>query len=156
MIQDNLSTNQRSAEEFIVNSLQDLGKIAQEVKNRIKKPSIVLLQGNLGAGKTAFVKKFVEQYDYPARKVKSPTFTIINNYYIGQEMTINHLDLYRINQLDLSLLNEILDLTTNNNSHTFIEWPELLENRAFKGMNQYLIQFEITELPQRKIKFQQI
>ncbi|MFO8062675.1 MAG: tRNA (adenosine(37)-N6)-threonylcarbamoyltransferase complex ATPase subunit type 1 TsaE [bacterium] len=83
------------------------------------KAEIFLLRGTLGSGKTAFVRQFASLFDITG--VTSPSFTIINNY-SGSNITIVHIDLYRIseNERAESLHFEELVETAD---YTFIEWP---------------------------------
>ncbi|MGB1038100.1 MAG: tRNA (adenosine(37)-N6)-threonylcarbamoyltransferase complex ATPase subunit type 1 TsaE [Bacteroidia bacterium] len=84
--------------------------------------NIVLLRGNLGAGKTTLVKQFVQFTGGNADQVDSPTFSLINSYkYDGRE--VHHFDLYRLNSAE-----EIEDIGfmeyIDSGSLCFIEWPE--------------------------------
>ncbi len=63
-----------------------------------KTPVFVALYGDLGAGKTAFVRGFVSVLS-PKSRVKSPTYTIVNEYRLG-EYPVFHFDLYRIEDPD--------------------------------------------------------
>ena len=63
-----------------------------------KTPVFVALYGDLGAGKTAFVRGFVSVLS-PKSRVKSPTYTIVNEYRLG-EYPVFHFDLYRIEETD--------------------------------------------------------
>lgn len=63
-----------------------------------KEPLFVALYGDLGAGKTAFVRGFAEKLS-PGSRVKSPTYTIVNEYRKG-ERPVFHFDLYRIEDAD--------------------------------------------------------
>ena len=89
----------------------------------IEPGDIYKLQGNLGAGKTTFIKGVLEAMGYSGI-VNSPTYTLINEYMI--EPRVIHIDCYRENNLNrwyMLGINEYFD----NNSVVFIEWPEILE-----------------------------
>ncbi len=86
------------------------------------------LTGDLGAGKTAFVKAFCRRMNVKDN-VSSPTFALVNEYIFldenGKEQTIHHLDLYRLKSLDEALdigIEEYLD----DDNYCFIEWPEII------------------------------
>jgi tRNA threonylcarbamoyladenosine biosynthesis protein TsaE len=86
-------------------------------------PLIVLLRGDLGAGKTTLVKGIAEGFGAArAEDVTSPTFTLVHEYR-GPHITLYHIDLYRIDtQRDLETLG--LDDLLAPNSLLLIEWGE--------------------------------
>jgi tRNA threonylcarbamoyladenosine biosynthesis protein TsaE len=86
-------------------------------------PLIVLLRGDLGAGKTTLVKGIAEGFDAaPAEDVTSPTFTLIHEYR-GPRVTLYHIDLYRIDtERELETLG--LDDLLAPNCILLIEWGE--------------------------------
>ncbi len=83
---------------------------------------IILLTGELGAGKTTFVKHFLNSYLKEPIEVDSPTFSIVNTY-ASEGSSFHHFDLYRLDSLeeieDIGLM-EYLE----SGSLCFIEWPE--------------------------------
>lgn len=83
---------------------------------------IVLLHGNLGAGKTTFVKHFVHFLGGDFNTVDSPTFSLVNTY-TSANRTIHHFDLYRLRTAD-----EIEDIGfmeyIESGDLCFVEWPE--------------------------------
>ena len=91
--------------------LQDIPYVVNEFKDIIAKNSVIILEGDLGAGKTTFVKNFLDK-----DKVSSPTYSLVNQY-----EDILHLDLYRLN--DPSELVELeLELYLDETSFCFVEW----------------------------------
>lgn len=82
---------------------------------------ICFLKGELGSGKTLFVKAVAEALGENPIKVKSPTFTFMNEY-----EDFVHYDLYRMKKLDVYLLDQIQEQLSHG-LKIFIEWPELLE-----------------------------
>ena len=93
-----------------------------------KKPTVFLLSGEVGAGKTHWVKDFCRtQFGIDA--VTSPTFTIVNQY----REDIFHLDLYRIeNEQELDFLN--LEEILSNGNWVFVEWHCRLPKRFLVGL----------------------
>ena len=68
----------------------------RDLASRLSAGSVVLLFGDLGAGKTAFVRGLAEGLGIPAEDVSSPTFTIMQEYRSGR-LPLFHVDLYRLN-----------------------------------------------------------
>ena len=83
----------------------------------------VLLYGDLGAGKTAFVRGLAEGLGIDPAEVSSPTFTIVQEYR-GPRLTLQHVDLYRLSPAEVEdlALDDLLDETTV----MAIEWAERL------------------------------
>jgi len=85
----------------------------------------ILLYGGLGSGKTFLIKEFVRLLD-SKQQAYSPSFTILNQY--TGKYRINHIDLYRIfNVRELDNLG--LDDLWDGDYITFIEWPDIIEDR---------------------------
>ena len=85
------------------------------------KKCIIFLNGNVGAGKTTFVKSFLSHKEYPI-DVTSPTFTIVNEYYFDSKK-IYHYDFYRLK--NKNELQEIgIDYYLDQPGIHFVEWPE--------------------------------
>ena len=107
---------------LISNNEIETKKIAKEYALKLDAGSIVLLEGDLGAGKTAFVKGVVESFGGNANEVTSPTFTIVNQYSYGEKV-IYHFDLYRIESVD-ELYNIGIEEYFYSGAICFVEWPE--------------------------------
>ena len=84
-------------QEYISNNISDTKTIACEFGKTLKPGDIVCLDGDLGAGKTAFVSGFVKAYNYTGY-VSSPTFAIVSEYIA--DLPIYHFDVYRLNNSD--------------------------------------------------------
>lgn len=82
---------------------------------------VVLLHGELGAGKTAFVRGLARGLDIPASEVSSPTFTLIQEYR-GPRGTLLHVDLYRLTPPEVEDLG--LDELMSSGAIVAVEWPE--------------------------------
>lgn len=99
-------------------------KIAQLCENQF--PSIICLNGNLGSGKTVFVKGFCEYFSIPDHEVKSPTYTYYRVYH-HDRYTIYHFDYYRLARIDEQTTEEFLEIAERENSFALIEWPENID-----------------------------
>ena len=89
----------------------------------LKPGSIVLLVGDLGAGKTAFVRGMAEGLGIDPADVSSPTFTLIQEYRSGR-LPLFHVDLYRLQSIEVDDLG--LDEMLQQGGVTAIEWPDRL------------------------------
>ena len=83
---------------FISNSADETVKIASEVAKKLNKGDVITLDGDLGAGKTAFTRGIAEGLGI-SDVVVSPTFTIVNEYRHG-EVPLMHFDVYRLESPD--------------------------------------------------------
>ncbi len=84
--------------QYISNSVEDTERIGAELARRLSAGSVVAFTGDLGAGKTAFVRGMACGLGVEAR-VTSPTFTIVNEYE-GSDKPLFHFDLYRLYNSD--------------------------------------------------------
>jgi tRNA threonylcarbamoyladenosine biosynthesis protein TsaE len=109
--------------ETITHSPEETIAFGRSLAAELSPPLIVLLRGDLGAGKTTLVKGIAEGFGAArAEDVTSPTFTLVHEYR-GPHTTLYHIDLYRIDtQRDLETLG--LDDLLAPNSIVLIEWGE--------------------------------
>ena len=103
-------------------------ELANKFLKKIKAGDVVFLFGEMGVGKTTFIKYLINCFQkinkLKITEVTSPTFGLLHEYKINQ-ININHYDLFR-----LKSKKEIKDLDLfedNSNIITLIEWPELIE-----------------------------
>ena len=87
---------------------------------------VILLYGELGAGKTAFVRGLARGLGAPDGEVSSPTFTIIQEY-AGGRLFLQHVDLYRLTPVEVSDLG--LDELISGEAVVAIEWPDRWPDR---------------------------
>ena len=119
---------------------------AKKLALQLRAGDIVLLQGDLGAGKTTFVKGLAQALKVAPKKVNSPTFVIMN-YYKGK-LPIFHFDLYRLgNPKEIDTLD--FDDYFYGEGISLIEWPERLG--AYKPKEHYLVEFKHKGEHQREI-----
>ncbi len=107
----------------IVASEAETAKLAHDFIQHVLPGDIIVLNGNLGTGKTFFIKRALEVSGI--NSVSSPTFAIVNEYTNG--MKYYHFDFYRINKLQELLDIGFNDYINDNEAVTFIEWGELFE-----------------------------
>ena len=105
-------------------------ELANQFISKIKPGDIIFLYGELGVGKTTFVRflinKFQKNNGLEITEVTSPTFNLLNEYQINK-IKINHFDLFR-----LKSPNEIKDLNlfdNISNTITLIEWPQIIQEK---------------------------
>ena len=97
--------------------------IAGHVAAGLQPGAVILVRGDLGAGKTAFVRGLAEGLGISADEVTSPTFTLVHEYR-GGRLPLIHVDLYRLDRADLDEIGLDQDLAAT--GVVAIEWPERL------------------------------
>jgi tRNA threonylcarbamoyladenosine biosynthesis protein TsaE len=109
--------------EFTTKSAEETIALGRELAPSLAPPKIVVLRGDLGAGKTTLVKGIARAFQAAEEEdVTSPTFTLIHEYR-GPAATVYHIDLYRVDtQRELETLG--LDDLMTENSVLLIEWGE--------------------------------
>jgi tRNA threonylcarbamoyladenosine biosynthesis protein TsaE len=109
--------------QITTNSAEETVALGRKLAGELRPPLLVLLRGDLGAGKTTLVKGIAEGFEAAkADDVTSPTFTLVHEYR-GPRVTLYHIDLYRIDtQRQLETLG--LDDLVAENSILLIEWGE--------------------------------
>ena len=96
-------------------------ELAASLAARLEPPCLIYLQGDLGAGKTFFVRSLLQASGYEG-KVKSPTYTLMEPYEIG-DVHYFHFDLYRLVEAEELELMGARDVLTQD-AISLIEWPE--------------------------------
>ncbi len=111
------------------NSEADTRAIAARLAADLQPGAVLLLSGDLGVGKTAFVRGLAEGLGIDPAEVTSPTFTLVHEYRQGR-LPLVHVDLYRLDKADLDELGMDSDLAER--GVLAIEWAERL-SRALPG-----------------------
>ena len=112
---------------------------------RLAPGDVVHLSGELGAGKTAFVRGLARGLGAPPEEVSSPTFTIIQEYR-GGRLVLYHVDLYRLAPAEIDDLG--LDELIGSDGVTAIEWAERWPNRPTDAID---VRFAVTGDRTRRI-----
>ena len=104
-------------------SIEDTMELAENIESEKFPGMIICLDGELGSGKTVFVKGFAKSLGIE-ENITSPTFNIVKEYNVG-EMPLYHMDVYRLEEDDESI--GFQDYF-NGGGITIIEWSELIED----------------------------
>ena len=126
-----------------ISSILDLQKITSSIHKILLPGDVIFLYGQIGVGKTTFVRLLVNNYENEKKlkksEVLSPTFNIVFEYDI-KDFTIEHYDLYRLkNEKEIKNIGLFVNLKQN---ITIVEWPELIKN---KPINRIDLFFEYTK-----------
>lgn len=108
-------------EKFIVHSLEETQQFANRLAKLLNPPDVITLEGDLGAGKTAFTQALAKALDVK-RVVSSPTFTIVKQY--DGKFPFNHLDVYRLAGSDEDLG---WDELFYGDAISVVEWAHLIK-----------------------------
>ena len=105
-------------------------ELAKEFTKYLKGGEFVFLYGEMGVGKTTFVKYFINEYqkinNLTQSEITSPTFSLLNEYQV-KDIRIKHYDLFRINRKED--INNLDIFEKDNKLITFIEWPKLIADK---------------------------
>lgn len=113
--------------EIICKNLDDTKKLAQKFAKLVETNGcFVNLYGEIGAGKTAFVKEVAKAIGIE-EKVTSPTFVILNEYH-GGKLPMYHFDLYRLENEGVKTITDELREYSEGRQLTFVEWAEFSQN----------------------------
>ncbi len=140
-------------EENLNLDLKGLESFCDNISLNIKVGDIICLFGELGSGKTTFVRNIINSIYLrnnlkKPNSIKSPSFPILITYAIDN-LEIYHYDLFRIS--NVSELSEINIFEELHNSITFIEWPEIILD-YLKSYNYYSVNLNIVNEKIRNIK----
>ena len=128
--------------------------IGREIARQIFPPCAIIVEGDLGAGKTVFIKGFAKELGIDD-DIVSPTFTIVNQYpflHKKKEAILNHFDLYRLEDFEELYFIGIEDFLADSDAINLFEWGE----RFYDDIEDYApllhhIRIEFLSEDERKI-----
>lgn len=113
--------------EIKINSLEDLPRAAEEFVGLMDDRTVYAFHGDMGAGKTTFIRALVEALGVDPEEANSPSFSIINEYRSDTTAElIYHFDLYRLESLEEALEIGVEDYF-DSGALCLLEWPERIE-----------------------------
>ena len=134
-----------------INSLTELPATAKSLINFAGSQKIFLFYGNMGAGKTTFIKSLCQELGV-ADEVTSPTFSIVNEY-AGTDANVYHFDFYRLKDQ-----NEALDMGYEeyfySGDYCLIEWPEKIPDLV--PPHYISVTIQVTDQQTRHFSFESI
>jgi tRNA threonylcarbamoyladenosine biosynthesis protein TsaE len=133
---------------FISHSPADTEALGEKFGRAARRGWVIALSGDLGAGKTQFVRGVARGLEIPAR-VHSPTFTLVNEYG-GGRLKLFHLDLYRLETAE-QILSAGVEEFLSPDGVAVIEWAERIYDLRFAICDLKQVKIEISGESKRKI-----
>jgi tRNA threonylcarbamoyladenosine biosynthesis protein TsaE len=119
--------------EIVCDKPEDTFKFGEELGRGLVAGALVLLYGDLGAGKTLLTKGILHGLGYDVDEVTSPSFTLVN-LYKTPEFDVYHIDLWRLdNHADGAAAVGLAEILENQNAVTIIEWADRLDEFKLPG-----------------------
>ena len=135
-----------------ISSEETTKELAKDLSNYLKGGEIIFLYGEMGVGKTTFVKHLINQFQIYKKlqitEVTSPTFNLLNEYEVSN-LVIKHYDLFRLK--DKSEIKNLDIFDNNQNTITLVEWPQLIDKESSIKTIDLIFNYE-NELNNRSIK----
>ncbi len=103
-------------------TLKDIDSVAEKIIPFLERAKVIAVDGSMGAGKTTFIHAVCRQMGV-TDKMSSPTFPIIQQYKTASGLNINHIDVYRLKDIEEAIQAGVSDAVTSGD-FCFIEWPE--------------------------------
>ncbi|MGJ8455379.1 tRNA (adenosine(37)-N6)-threonylcarbamoyltransferase complex ATPase subunit type 1 TsaE [Pseudothermotoga sp. U03pept] len=114
-------------------------RLALVVAKELKPPQILLLYGQLGSGKTFFVRAMAREFGIDESQVTSPTFSLINIY--KGTTTVYHVDLYRLDKVEEEFSMDLEEIVERRDGILVVEWADRFEGFWPKGCLKILFEF---------------
>lgn len=139
-------------QEFITKSAEETEMLGEEFSKKLNPQDVVFLVGDLGSGKTTFVKGLARGLGIESR-ILSPTFVVVRQHSVRSQKTagnskqmiekLYHLDLYRLGNEDEAKGVDLNDFLLDEKGIVVIEWPVISQDLVHKKV--WKIQFEYRE-----------
>ena len=139
-------------ETIITNSEQETKNVARDIASKIDKNAVIVLSGELGAGKTKFTEGFLSYFGLE-KEISSPTFTIVNEYK-NNKISIYHFDVYRLADIDEFYAIGGEEYFTK--GICIIEWGEIIEEILPDDIIRISIEKDEKDFEKRIIKIKGI
>jgi tRNA threonylcarbamoyladenosine biosynthesis protein TsaE len=108
-----------------IKSVDELDKVIDIIKQfYFEQSKVILLNGDLGSGKTTFTQRLLKNLGY-IEPVDSPTYTIVNEYQLNHHIKVFHFDLYRIKHKEELYEIGFEEYFAGKDNYTIIEWPTI-------------------------------
>jgi len=133
----------------ITYKLSELNKACDFILNNVKN-EIILISGDVGAGKTTLIKEYCKLIGVN-EVVNSPTYTLINEY-LSKNGNVVHMDLYRVK--NINEINELGLFDYFENNLVIIEWPEII--LKILDLNHSLLKITYLNKNERKLSIKNI
>lgn len=145
----NWAIENRSTAEFTTRSVGETEDLAARLAQQVAAGWVIGLNGDLGAGKTAFVRGFARGLGCPSR-VHSPTYALLNEYR-GGRLPLAHLDLYRLNSADDVRAAGLEEYLVAPVGVTLVEWPERWTQTELRSADWRTVEFSTLNETSRRI-----
>jgi tRNA threonylcarbamoyladenosine biosynthesis protein TsaE len=141
---------------FISHSADETASLGERLASQVRRGQVLALSGDLGAGKTQFVKGFARGLGIVER-VQSPTFALVNGYPDGR-LPLYHLDLYRL-ESERQIVSAGLEAYLEPDGVAVIEWAERLVEAGLitdshPPANLRWVRFEIVNETERRVTYE--
>lgn len=110
---------------LVLENLAVLPEAASTLSAHLPRNGVVLVNGEMGAGKTTLIKALCESLGINAEEVSSPTYSIVNEYHSASGLRVYHFDLYRLETPEEALDFGIEEYFAEE-ALSFVEWPDRL------------------------------
>ncbi len=135
---------------FTYNKIEELDPVVEFIQKDLSQRSLILLTGDLGAGKTTFVQRFCSRLGF-GDEVVSPTFSL-HQIYKNENWEIDHLDFYRLKTREEIDGIGFWELFAREKFLVMVEWPQLIAQISIQDLDLIRMHFCLTESRQVSVE----